>query len=117
MFIMIKNIIRFFSVLVILVILISTLLTTWTSYVFLSNNSKRSEIKNLIGEIYISQKSILFNFIDLSKILVKNEEPFKDDSIIIEQEIENLLPDSSLCYSFFKKRLFICAYTAKRLVR
>ena len=54
------------------IVLISIVLAVWTGYVFVSQSSKSSEIIKLIQDMYVSQKSVVIDVIDLSKILVKD---------------------------------------------
>ena len=68
---MLKNIFRALSAAVISIILISFLLSGWTSFVLVTDNDKRGEIVNALGGIYESQRSFLVNVIDLSKILLE----------------------------------------------
>ena len=51
--------------------LISIVLAGWTSYTFIFQSSKSSEIIKVIQDMYASQKSVVIDVIDLSKILIK----------------------------------------------
>ena len=55
------------------IVLISIVLAGWTSFAFISQSSKSSEILNLIQDMYASQKSVVIDVIDLSRILIKKE--------------------------------------------
>ena len=51
--------------------LISIVLAGWTSYTFIFQSSKSSDIIKVIQDMYASQKSVVIDVIDLSKILIK----------------------------------------------
>tara|TARA_B100001250_G_scaffold70492_1_gene56851 strand:+ start:91 stop:546 length:456 start_codon:yes stop_codon:yes gene_type:complete len=87
---MIKTIIKAMYSAFISIVLISIVLAGWTSYTFISQSSKSSEIINVIQDIYSSQKSVVFDVIDLSKILLK------DTSEITAKENNNLLAETQL---------------------
>ena len=69
---MIKTIIRAMYSALISIVLISIILAGWTSYAFISQSKKSSEIINVIQDMYESQKSVIIDVIDLSKILIKD---------------------------------------------
>ena len=69
---MIKTIIKAIYSAFVSIILISIVLAGWTGYVFVSQSSKSDEIIKVIQDIYSSQKSVLVDVIDLSKILIKD---------------------------------------------
>ena len=50
----------------------SAVLTGWTSIVLLTNSSFNLEIKQVIKNMYINQKTFILNVKDLSLILVKD---------------------------------------------
>ena len=88
---MIKAIINAIYAAFISIFLISIILAAWTSYVFVSHSSKSIEITNVIHDIYVSQKSVFIDVIDLSKILIKD----LNDSKVSESNnflAENELP-------------------------
>ncbi len=66
------------------IVLISIILACWTSYSFIFQSSKSIEIAKVIEHMYASQKSFALDFIDLSKILIK------DTSNKITNEKENV---------------------------
>ena len=72
------------------IILISIVFAGWTSYTFVSQTSKSSEIINVIQDMYESQKSVIIDVIDLSKILIK------DTSERISNENNNPLAETEL---------------------
>jgi len=72
------------------IILISIIIVSWTTYTFITQSSKSSEIINLIQDMYKSQKSVVIDVIDLSKILVK------DTSESIDNEKNNLLIETEI---------------------
>ena len=68
---MIKTIIKAMYSAFISIALISIVLAGWTSYTFIFQSSKSSEIIKVIQDMYASQKSVVIDVIDLSKILIK----------------------------------------------
>ncbi len=96
---MIKTIIKAMYAAFISIVLISIVLAGWTSYAFISQSSKSSEIINVIKDMYDSQKSVVFDVIDLSKILIKKDisESATNESIDLLSETELLtdLEDNS----------------------
>ena len=87
---MIKTIIKAIYSAFISIVLISIILAGWTSYAFLSNSSKTSEIIKVIQDMYTSQKSVVIDVIELSKILIK------DSSLGIDNVNNNLLIKTEL---------------------
>ena len=63
----------FYSVFIFIVIA-STLLAGWTAYSFISQPSKSDEILRVIKDMYASQKSVVFDFVDLTSILIKEND-------------------------------------------
>ena len=63
----------FYSVFIFIVIA-STLLAGWTAYSFISQPSKSDEILRVIKDMYASQKSVVFDFVDLTTILIKEND-------------------------------------------
>ena len=53
-------------------IIFTTVITFWTSLVFLSNSTFNLEIQELLTKMYLNQKDFIFNVKDLSIILVKD---------------------------------------------
>ena len=87
---MIKTLIRAMYSALISIVLISIILAGWTGYAFISQSKKSSEIINVIQDMYESQKSVIIDVIDLSKILIK------DTSERISNENNNPLAESEL---------------------
>ncbi len=54
------------------ILLFSAVVTGWTSIVLLTNSSFNLEIKQVIKNMYINQKTFILNVKDLSLILVKD---------------------------------------------
>ena len=87
---MIKTIIRAMYSAFISIVLISIILAGWTSFAFISQSTKSVEIINVIQDMYESQKSVIIDVVDLSKLLIK------DTSEKIASEDNNLLTESEL---------------------
>ena len=85
---MIKTIIRAMYSAFISIVLISIILAGWTCFAFISQSTKSGEIINVIQDMYESQKSVIIDVIDLSKLLIK------DTSEKIASEDNNLLTES-----------------------
>ncbi len=95
---MLKKIIRTIYFAFISIVLISIILASWTSYAFISQSSKSNEITHVIQDIYANQKSIIIDFIDLSKILIKDtSEPkaTENNNIQLEKEFLEDVEDNS----------------------
>jgi len=89
---MIKTIIRVMYSAFISIVLISIVLAGWTTYSFIFQTSKSTEISKVIQDMYASQKSVLVDFIDLSKILIKDTSyKINNDNENISLEIEPLI--------------------------
>tara|TARA_Y100001968_G_C18892384_1_gene496841 strand:- start:101 stop:559 length:459 start_codon:yes stop_codon:yes gene_type:complete len=82
---MIKTIIRSIYFTFISIVLISVTLAGWTCFAFISQPTKSDEIINVIKDMYESQKSVIINVVDLSKLLIK------DTSESIASEENNFL--------------------------
>ena len=87
---MIKTIIKVMYSAFISIVLISIVLAGWTTYAFISQSSKSIEIAKVIQDMYESQKSVLIDIIDLSKILIK------DRSNKITKETNNVFEETEL---------------------
>ena len=85
---MIKTIIRAMYSAFISIVLISIILAGWTCFAFISQPTKSGEIINVIQDMYESQKSVIIDVVDLSKLLIK------DKSERIASEDNNLLTES-----------------------
>ncbi len=87
---MIKTLIKSIYFAFISIILISFILAGWTTYAFLFQSSKSIEITEVIRDIYSSQKSVVIDVIDLSKILIKDtskEITNKNKNVFVENEL------------------------------
>ena len=85
---MIKTLIRAMYSAFISIVLISIILAGWTCFAFISQPTKSGEIINVIKDMYESQKSVIIDVVDLSKLLIK------DTSESIASEDNNLLTES-----------------------
>ena len=88
---MIKTIIKAIYSAFISIVLISIVLFGWTSYAYISQSSKSSEIINVVQDMYSSQKSVAIDVIDLFKILIR-----KEISESIHNENRDLLSEKKL---------------------
>ena len=87
---MIKTIIKAMYSAFISIVLISFILVGWTTYAFIFQSSKSIEIAEVIQDIYSSQKSVAFDLIDLSKILIKDyskEITNENNNVFVESEL------------------------------
>ena len=82
------------------VVLISIILAGWTCFAFISQSTKSGEIINVIQDMYESQKSVIIDVVDLSKLLIK------DTSEKISSEDNNLLTESEFLTDQEDKSLF-----------
>ena len=82
------------------IVLLSIILAGWTCFAFISQPTKSGEIINVIQDIYESQKSVIINVVDLSKLLIK------DTSERIASEDNNLLTESAFLTEQEDKPLF-----------
>ena len=87
---MIKTIIKSMYSAFISIVLISVVLAGWSSYSFIFQSSKSLEITKVIQDMYESQKSVVIDIIDLSKILIK------DTSNKIDKENKKVLVETEL---------------------
>ena len=71
------------------IVLISIILAGWTCFAFISQPKKSGELINIIQEMYESQKSVIIDVVDLSKLLIK------DTNKSIASEDNNILTKSS----------------------
>ena len=97
---MIKTIIRAMYSAFISIVLISIVLAGWTCFAFISQSTKSGEIINVIQDMYESQKSVIIDVVDLSKLLIK------DTSEKIASEDNNLLRESEFLTAQEDKSLF-----------
>ena len=87
---MIKTLIRAVYFAFISIVLISIVLAGWSCFAFISQPTKSGEIINVIQDMYKSQKSVIIDLVDLSKLLIKEK------SERIYSEDNNLLTESEL---------------------
>ncbi len=97
---MIKTLIRAMYSAFISIVIISIILTGWTCFAFISQPTKSGEIIIVIKDIYESQKSVIIDVVDLSKLLLK------DASERIINEDNNLLKESEFLTNQEDKSLF-----------
>ena len=95
---MIKTLIRAMYSALISIVLISIILAGWTGYAFISQSKKSSEIINVIQDMYESQKSVIIDVIDLSKILIKDTRERianENNNLLVEKDLLTDLQDNS----------------------
>ena len=89
---MIKTLIKGIYFTFISIVLISIILAGWTSYTFISQSSKSSEITKVIKDMYSSQKTFVVDVIQLSKILIKDtSKSFSNENNNLLLETESLV--------------------------
>ena len=97
---MIKTLIKAMYSAFISIVLISFILVGWTTYAFIFQSSKSIEIAEVIQDIYSSQKSVAFDLIELSKILIKDyskEITNENNNVFVESEfLGDIEEDSQL---------------------
>lgn len=96
---MIKTIIRAMNTAFISIVLISIILAGWTCFAFISQPTKSGEIINVIKDMYESQKSVIIDVVDLSKLLIKDKSEriaIKDNNLLEESELLTDEEDKSL---------------------
>tara|TARA_B100000700_G_scaffold325182_1_gene433253 strand:+ start:799 stop:1254 length:456 start_codon:yes stop_codon:yes gene_type:complete len=100
---MIKTIIKALYSAFISILLIIVFLAGWTTYAFIFKSSKSIEISKVLQNLYVSQKSVVFDVIDLSKILIKdtskqitndNENIFVEKEMLVDIEEDSQLDES-----------------------
>ena len=98
---MIKTIIRIVYSGFISIVLISIILAGWTTYSFIFQSSKSVDIAKVIQDMYTSQKSVVVDVIDLSKILIKdtsNKITIENTNVIVETELLTDIEEESQLY-------------------
>ena len=98
---MIKTIIRAMYSAFISIVLISIILAGWTCFAFISQPKKSVEIINVIKDMYESQKSVIIDVIDLSKLLIMDISEgidSEDNSLLTESELRTNEDDDSVLY-------------------
>ena len=96
---MIKTIIRAMYSAFISIVLISIILAGWTCFAFISQSTKSGEIINVIQDMYESQKSVIIDVVDLSKLLIKDtseKTASEDNNLLTESEFLTDQEDKSL---------------------
>lgn len=96
---MIKTIIRAIYSAFISIVLISIVLAGWTCFAFISQPTKSGEIINVIHDMYKSQKSVIIDVVDLSKLLIKDQSEriaSEDNNFLTESELPTYEEDKSL---------------------
>ena len=95
---MIKTIIKAIYSAFISIVILSIILVSWTAYAFIFQPTKSNEIISLIGGIYESQKTVIIDVVDLSKLLIKDTSKGKDNdknNLLTEAELLKDLKDKS----------------------
>jgi len=92
---MIKTILRAMYSAFISIVLISIFLTGWSCFAFISQPTKSGEIIKLIQDMYESQKSVIIDVVDLSKLLIKenSERIASEDNNLLRESESELLTD------------------------
>ena len=88
-----KTLIRAMYSAFISIVLISIILAGWTCFAFISQPTKSGEIINVIQDMYKSQKSVIIDVVDLSKLLIKDTSEriaVEDNNLLTESESEFL---------------------------
>jgi hypothetical protein len=95
---MIKTIIRAMYSAFISIVLISIVLVGWTCFAFISQPTKSGEIINVIQDMYESQKSVIIDVVDLSKLLIKDKSKriAEDNNLLTESEFLTKQEEMSL---------------------
>ncbi len=81
------------------ILLISIILAGWTCFAFISQSTKSGEIIHVIQDMYESQKSVIIDVVDLSKLLIKDTSEkiaSEDNNLLIESEFLTDQEDKSL---------------------
>ena len=87
------------------IVLISIILAGWTCFAFISQPTKSSEIINVIKDMYESQKSVIIDVVDLSKLLIKDKSeriasednnPLTESELLKNEEDKSLLGEPSI---------------------
>ena len=96
---MIKTIIRAMYSAFISIVLISIILAGWTCFAFFFQPMKSVEIINVIQDMYKSQKSVIIDVVDLSKLLLEDKTErinSEDNNLLTEPELLTNDEDKSL---------------------
>ena len=100
---MIKTLIRAVYSAFISFILISIVLAGWTGFVLISQSEKSIEIINVVQKIYESQKSVIIDIVDLTKLLIDDKSEISDNdnnsstesTLLIDPQETSLIEGSS----------------------
>jgi len=102
---MIKTIIRVVYSAFISIVLVSIVLAGWSSYSFVFQSAKSSDIAKVIQDMYSSQKSVFVDVIDLSKILIKDSTSDKTTNKNLNISLETeLLADKEEDSIFYQSK-------------
>ena len=87
------------------IVLISIILAAWTTYALIFQSSKSNQISKVIEDLYSSQKSVVVDVVDLSKILIKdnskkitkeNKNISEETEFIVDRDEDSLLDHSTI---------------------
>tara|TARA_Y100001968_G_scaffold296322_1_gene304428 strand:+ start:381 stop:827 length:447 start_codon:yes stop_codon:yes gene_type:complete len=77
------------------IVLVLIILAGWTFFAFISQPTKSDELINVIQDMYKSQKSVIVDVVDLSKLLIKDKSVkiASEDNILLNESESELLGD------------------------
>ena len=87
---MIKTITKALFSAFISIVLISFVMAGWTSYAFITQSSKSSEITKVVQDMYANQKSVFIDVVSLSRILIKDTREStnnQNNNVLVETEL------------------------------
>ena len=102
---MIKSIIKAIYSAFISIFLISIVFAGWTTYALIFQTPKSSDIVNVMQDMYVSQKSVVIDVFDLSKILIndtsnkitnENKNVFLETELLTDRVADYQLDQSSI---------------------
>ena len=88
---MIKTITKAMFSAFISIVLISFVIAGWTSYAFITQSSKSSEIIKVVQDMYSNQKSVFIDIVNLSRILIKDTTEItnnQNNNVLVETELQ-----------------------------
>jgi len=88
---MIKTITKALFSAFISIVLISFVIAGWTSYAFITQSSKSSEIIKVVQDMYSNQKSVFIDIVNLSRILIKDTTEItnnQNNNVLVETELQ-----------------------------
>ena len=95
---MIKNIIKVFYSIFILIVLAMIFLSGWTAYSFISQPEKSDKVLRIIKDMYVSQKSVVLDLVDLTGLLI-NEKDLSENNgnfnLSNENDLLTIVEDNS----------------------